>query len=128
MPRLKEIDLEKTARNYKANTGVGCDGFHPTVPLGLETNKRRGGGIPGEGGTVWEMAATSLHNDVLFNPKKCNERASHCTNACDDSLVGSPASAGPLMDAMEELNALYGRPCWRWKDSMTMHDKEIREP
>ena len=25
-------DLEKTARNYKAQTAVGCDGFHPKVP------------------------------------------------------------------------------------------------
>ena len=33
MPSLKESDLEKAARNYKAKTGVGCDGFHPKVPL-----------------------------------------------------------------------------------------------
>ena len=34
-PRLKEGDLEKasTSTLYKAKTGVGCDGFHPKVPL-----------------------------------------------------------------------------------------------
>ena len=27
--------LEKAARSYKVATGVGCDGFHPKVPLDL---------------------------------------------------------------------------------------------
>ena len=41
MPRSKkESDLEKAARNYKAKTGVGCDGFHPKVPLELEKETR----------------------------------------------------------------------------------------
>ena len=35
LPRLKEGDLEKAARSYKAKTGVGRDGFRPTVPLNL---------------------------------------------------------------------------------------------
>ena len=35
LPRLKESDLEKGAKLYKAKTGVGCDGFHPKVPLDL---------------------------------------------------------------------------------------------
>ena len=29
LPRLKECDLEKVSRLYKAKTGVGCNGFHP---------------------------------------------------------------------------------------------------
>ena len=33
LPRLKESELEKPSRTYKAKTGVGCDGFHPRVPL-----------------------------------------------------------------------------------------------
>ena len=40
MPRLKESDLEKAARNYKAKTGVVCDGFHPKVPLDLTIETR----------------------------------------------------------------------------------------
>ena len=32
--------LEKAARNYKAKTGVGSDGFHPQVPLDLEKETR----------------------------------------------------------------------------------------
>ena len=41
LPRLKECDLEKAPRMYKAKTGVGCDGFHPNVPLDL-TKETRG--------------------------------------------------------------------------------------
>ena len=40
MPRLREGDLEKASRLYKAKTGVGCDGFHPKVPLDLTTETR----------------------------------------------------------------------------------------
>ena len=65
MPRVEKSDFEKAAKSCKAKTGVGCDGFHPKVPLDIcESNKRRSGGILGEGGTVWEMAA-SLHSDVF---------------------------------------------------------------
>ena len=41
LPRLKESDLEKASRLYKAKTEVGCDGFHPKVPLDL-TKETRG--------------------------------------------------------------------------------------
>ena len=41
LPRLKEGDLEKGPRLYQAKTGVGCDGFHPKVPLDL-TKETRG--------------------------------------------------------------------------------------
>ena len=41
LPRLKEGDLDKASRLYKAKTGVGCDGFHPKVPLDL-TKEMRG--------------------------------------------------------------------------------------
>ena len=27
LPRLKECDLEKASKLYKAKTGLGCDGF-----------------------------------------------------------------------------------------------------
>ena len=35
LPRLKEGDLEKASRLSTAKTGVGCDVFHPKVPLDL---------------------------------------------------------------------------------------------
>ena len=41
LPRLKEGHLEEVSRLYKAKTGVGCDGFHPKVPLDL-TKETRG--------------------------------------------------------------------------------------
>ena len=37
LPKLKEGDLEKASRLRKAKTGVGCDGFHPIVPLECNT-------------------------------------------------------------------------------------------
>ena len=58
-----------------------------------ESNKRRSGGILGEGGTVWEMAATSLHNDVLLDFEECHEGAAHGAHVHDDSLVESLARA-----------------------------------
>ena len=41
LPRVKERHLEEVQRLYKAKTGVGCDGFHPKVPLDL-TKETRG--------------------------------------------------------------------------------------
>ena len=68
LPRLKEGDLEKASRLYKAKTGVRCDGFHPIVPLECNTRDERNScGILGEGGTEWQMAATSLHDDVFLD-------------------------------------------------------------
>ena len=41
-PRLKECDLDKASRLYRAKIGVGCDGFRPKVPLDLTTETRGG--------------------------------------------------------------------------------------
>ena len=65
LPRLKESDLEKSWL-HKAKTGVGCDSFHPKVPLDL-TEEARGGWWKSWCGTKWEMAATSLYDDVFLN-------------------------------------------------------------
>ena len=40
LPRLKESRFEEVSRLHKAKAGVGCDGFHPKVPLDL-TNESR---------------------------------------------------------------------------------------
>ena len=74
LPRLKEGDLEKASRLYKAKTGVACDGFHPKVPLDL-TRETRGEIVEclervEQSGKV---AATSLHDDVLFDSKECHD-------------------------------------------------------
>ena len=37
MPRLLEKELQMAAKSCKAKTGVGCDGFHPMVPLDSTT-------------------------------------------------------------------------------------------
>ena len=37
--------------------------------LGLDKRNKKGNcSVPGEGGTEWQMAATSLHDDVLVDP------------------------------------------------------------
>ena len=74
LPRLKECDLEKTSRMYKAKTEVGCDGFHPKVPLDL-TKETRGEIVEllEKGGAEWQMAQTGLRNDVLPDPEECYE-------------------------------------------------------
>ena len=50
-----------------------CDATDSTrkiLPLGLDNRNRKGNrGVPGEGGTQWQMAATSLHEDVLLDPQ-----------------------------------------------------------
>ena len=66
-------DLENASRMYKAKTGAGCDGFHPRVLLDLTKNERRNCGILGETVVEWQMAATSVHNDVLPDPEECHE-------------------------------------------------------
>ena len=72
LPRLKEGDVEKTSRLYKAKTGVGCDGFHPEASLGLDTrNKRINCGIRRNSGAKWQVAATSLHDDVVLDTEEC---------------------------------------------------------
>ena len=37
---LKEGALERASSLYKAKTGVGCDGFHPKVPLDMTKEPR----------------------------------------------------------------------------------------
>ena len=41
LPRLNECGLEKVSKLYNGKTGVGCDGFHPKVPLDV-TKETRG--------------------------------------------------------------------------------------
>ena len=36
-------------------------------------NKRRNRGVFGESGAEWEMAAASLHNDVLSDSEECHQ-------------------------------------------------------
>ena len=71
---MKESDLAKVAKTYKAKTRkLGAMAF-TQISAGLsQRNKRKSGGILGEGGTVWEMAATSLHNAFLLDSNECHE-------------------------------------------------------
>ena len=74
LPRLKECDLEKASRLYKAKAGVGCDGFHPEVPLDLTKERAEVVELTlGKSIAKWKMAATTLHDDFLFDHGECCE-------------------------------------------------------
>ena len=65
LPTQKKGVIQKVSRLYKAKTRVGCDGFQPESSPGRDkTNEMRNRGVLGKGGAEWEMAATSLYNDV----------------------------------------------------------------
>ena len=92
LPKLKECDLEKVSRLYKAKTGVGCDRFHPKVSLDSTKETRReiveflekveqSGKWP-------HQACTTM---FFLIPKKVT-RETDCTHGNVDSLVGSPES------------------------------------
>ena len=89
MPGLMESDLEKAARNYKAKTGIGCDGFHPQSSAGLgERNKRRGVEFlekVEQSGRWPQQACTMMF--LLVSKNVTSERASHCAYAYNHSLV-----------------------------------------
>ena len=42
---------------------------------------------------VWQMAETSLHDDVFLNSKKRHQREAQCYSGHPDSLVGRVAGA-----------------------------------
>ena len=57
----------REARSYKAATGVRCDGFR-TVPLDVSKEKRREVlKFIFKSGTVWDMAAACLYDDVFLD-------------------------------------------------------------
>ena len=73
---------------------AGCVGFHTKSPLELTRNMRRSGGVIGKGGAEWEMAGTSLHNNVLLDTEECHEREADCAYADVATLVGSAEGTG----------------------------------
>ena len=72
LPRLKEGDLEKASRSYKAKTGEGCVGFHTPVV----TKETRGDIVQffERGRAEWTVAATSMHFDVVLDSEEYHER------------------------------------------------------
>ena len=102
-------------------------------------NQRRNGGILGEGGTKWEMAATSLDDDELLGSKqftsekpialvptlvrwweavraKWQQRYRIVWDVSDGRNVG--------------LNGQFGQFRWKWRGSTVAREKKIweREP
>ena len=89
LPRLKVDRCERAARSYRATTGVGCAGFYPEAPLRLPKEiLGRNCEVLRGGRPVWEMAATSLHDDVLPDSEERHERTHHGACSHPDGMVG----------------------------------------
>ena len=97
-------------------------------------NGRRNCVNPRESGTVWEMAATSLHDDVflwfqrlsrasgpsLFGPPRFAGGTGCGRQKCRDDKRSTRLVGTPLMGETEELSALCGTLCSRWKGLITV--------
>ena len=59
MPRLKDENLENTARSDKAAAGVGCDGFHSRAGLDMRNEAAGHHSVQGRGEWV-EMNTTRV--------------------------------------------------------------------
>ena len=71
--------------------------FPPQSPPAFDKrNKRRSRGVLGKG-TKWKMDATSLHDDVLFDPRECYKSETDRAFADVDTLE------------MEEANEQFGK-------------------
>ena len=125
LPRLKEGELEKVSRLCKAKTGVGCDGFHPTVLLDVIKGTRcemveflekveQSGKWPQQ--TCTAMSFLILDKVTSERPIALMPTLIRWWEAVRAPEVAAevPASAGMLqMAEMEELSEQCGRSCWR---------------
>ena len=112
LPRWSEGDLEKASRLYKAKTGVGCDGFHPKVPLDL-TKETRGENVEflekvEQSGKWPQQACTTM---FFLIPKN----VTNCADSDVDSLVGRPGStrSGEVTAEVSRRVGRYRRAKWR---------------
>ena len=66
--------VKRVASLYKAKKRSRLRCLPPKRAHGFDKrNKKRCGGVLGESGAVWQMAAASLHDDVLLDSVKCYE-------------------------------------------------------
>ena len=63
----------------------------------------------------WKVAATSLHNDVLFDTEECHEREANCVEADIDALVRSfeGITGGQVAAEISRRLGRYRSPQWR---------------
>ena len=99
--------------------------------LGLDKRNKKGNcRVPGEGGTEWQMAATSLHNDVLLDSEEC------CESLRWWKAVRAPAVAKWQQKYRVEWDVTDGRNggaqrtiwkyCWKWRDLMEEQKQRIK--
>ena len=74
LPRLKECNFWEGVEALQGKDRSRMRRLPPKdASVFVQRNKRRIGGILGEGGTVLEMAATSLYDDVLLDSQELYE-------------------------------------------------------
>ena len=73
LPKREECDLEKASGLYKAIKEWDATGLSENS-LGLDTRNKKGHcRVPGDRGAERQMAATSMHEDVLLDSDECPE-------------------------------------------------------
>ena len=126
LPRLKG-DLKKASRLYKGK-GVGCDGFHPKVPLDL-TKETRGKVVEflekvEQSGRWPQQACTTMFfltpkNVTIERPIALMPTLIRWWEALRAPEVRSGSRSGTLPTGeMEQLSAQCGKYWWKWRDLM----------
>ena len=86
LPRLAEGELEKSVEAVQGKDKGGMRRLPPE-----------------RGGTQRQMAAASVHKDVLLDPKELHKRETDCAHANVDTLVGGSESTSSGEIAPETL-------------------------
>ena len=90
LARLNESELGKGIKKVQGKDRSGMRRLPSQSSFGLDKrNEWRNCGIYGESGAEWQVAATSMHNDVLPDSEECHELEADCADADVDTLVGS---------------------------------------
>ena len=112
LPRPKKsANWEKVSRLYNTETKINYHNFHPKAPSSLDLTKETRGQVVElleKGGTKWNVAATSLYDDVLLDTEECHECEADCATADVDVLVGSSESTRSG-DMAAEVSCSLGR-------------------
>ena len=71
---LKKLEEALSVESVRGKDRSGMRWLPPKSSLGFDKrNKKINRGVLGQGGAEWEMAAASLHDDVLLDTEECHE-------------------------------------------------------
>ena len=120
---------------YKAKTGVGCDGFHPKVPLILTKETRReiveflekveqSGKWPQQACTTMFFLIpknVTSERPITLMPTLKHQKWQGGSRSIESS------GAQPTGE-VEELSVQCGTYCWKWRDLMERQKQKNKEP